>query len=43
MNASAIICELMEVKQYYSMLSKKANLQKFTTIAFAEAGSVDSK
>ena len=43
MNASAIICELMEVKQYYSMLSRKANLTKFTGIAFSETGSTESK
>ncbi len=43
MNASAIIVELMELKQFYTMISKRATLQKFSAIAFAEDGTVDSK
>lgn len=43
MNAAAIIIELMELKQFYTMLSKRATLQKFSTIAFAEHGTVDSR
>jgi len=43
MNASAIIVELMELKQFYTMISKRATLQKFAAIAFAENGTIDSK
>ena len=43
MNASAIIIELVELKQFYTMLSKRAILQKFSAVAFAEEGSIDSK
>ena len=43
MNASAIIIELMELKQFYTMLSKRATLQKFSAIAFAEDGTSYSR
>ena len=43
MNASSIIIELIELKQFYTMISKRGTLQKFSAIAFAENGSIDSK
>ena len=43
MNASSIIIELIELKQFYTMISKRGTLQKFSAIAFAEDGSIDSK
>ena len=43
MNASSIITELMELKQFYAMISKRATLQKFSAIAFAESGTIDSR
>jgi hypothetical protein len=43
MNASEILTALMDIKQFYSMISKRATLQKLTSNAFAENGTAQSK
>jgi len=43
MNASEILIALMDIKQFYGMISKRATLQKLTSNAFAENGTAQSR
>ena len=43
MNASEILIALMDIKQFFGMISKRATLQKLTANAFAENGTAQSR
>ena len=43
MNASEILTALMDIKQFFTMISKRATLQKLAGNAFDEDGTVESK